>query len=81
MSTVSLKLQAKKNMKTEKRDDFESLNIPPPSLSSQIKDPTKQLNQRITKLKNIYDSVLYLFLIQERELFTTYMYVFFSGHK
>lgn len=36
MSTVSLKLQAKKNIiKTEKRDDFESLNIPP----SQIKKP------------------------------------------
>lgn len=31
MSTVSLKLLAKKNMKTEKRDDFESLNIPPVS--------------------------------------------------
>lgn len=79
MSTVSLKLLAKKKIiKTEKRDDFESLNIPP---VSNKKKPTKQLNQRITKPKNIYDSVLHLFLIQERELFTTYMYVFFSGHK
>lgn len=40
MSTVSLKLLAKKKfIKTEKRDDFESLNIPP----SQIKKPNKTI--------------------------------------
>lgn len=48
MSTVSLKLQAKKNIiKTDKRDDFESLNIPP----SQIKKTNKTIKPTHYKTK------------------------------
>lgn len=79
MSTVSLKLQAKKKHHQNRKERWFWIFKHTPV--SNKKNPTKQLNQRITKPKNIYDLVLYLFLIQERELFTTYMYVFFSGHK
>lgn len=49
MSTVSLKLQAKKNIiKTEKRDDFESLNIPP---VSNKKNPNKTIKPTHYKTK------------------------------
>lgn len=51
MSTVSLKLLAKKNMKTEKRDDFESLNIPPPLPLVSNKRPNKTIKPANYKTK------------------------------
>lgn len=50
MSTVSLKLLAKKKIiKTEKRDDFESLNIPPVSNKKKLNRTIKPTHYKTKK--------------------------------
>lgn len=62
MSTVSLKLLAKKKIiKTEKRDDFESLIIPPPLSRLKLKRKNKTIKPTHSKTKKIFITQSYTY--------------------